>query len=141
MPNLDTIEDVRKLSQTQINKLTNAQLKEALGTVLNAHISDEPSNAILLQEIRNLTREVEQMKQIRKEVTELSSELKQAFNIINQQQMFLESLDARDRQRKIIITGVSEVEDNLGRDDESKVRRILDEAGCNEVFDIVNLHC
>ena len=37
MPNFDTIEDVRTLSQTQINRLTNAQLKEALGTALEAH--------------------------------------------------------------------------------------------------------
>ena len=132
MPNLDSIEVVRSLSQTQINKLTNAQLKEALGTVLNAHTNDEPSNAILLQEIRNLAREIEQMKPIRKEVAELSSELKQAFNIINQQQRFLESLDARDRQKKIIITGVSEVADNIGRDDQSKVRQILDEADYDE---------
>ena len=93
---------------------------------------------IILQEIRNLTREAEQIKQIRKKVIELSSELKQAFSIINQQQMFLESLDARDRQRKIIITGVSEEEDNFGRDDQSKVKWILDEAGCDESFDPVN---
>ena len=65
MPNLDNIEDVRNMSHAQINKLTNAQLKEALGTVLDAHTNDEPSNAILLQEIRNLSKEIEQMKGIK----------------------------------------------------------------------------
>ena len=138
MPNFDIIENVRNLSLIEKNRLKNAKLNDALGTVLNNERTDETSNNSLLLEKRNWTREIEQMKQTRKDVIELSSELKQAFDIIIQQQMFMESLDARDRRRKIIITGVSEVEDILGWDDHSKVRRILDEVGCDEASDFMN---
>ena len=139
MPTFNCIENVRALSQAQINKLTNAQLKEALGTVLNNYTDDDdPSNALLLQEIRGLKKELEQIKTIKAEVSELSSKLDSAFAIINQQQMFMESMDARDRQKKIIMTGVPEGNDNLGDSDEGKIKTILNEVGYTEPFDISN---
>ena len=138
MPQYHCIDNVKDLSQAQINKLTNAQLKEALGTVLNAYTSDEPSNGTLLQEIRSLKKELEQIKTIKNEVNSLSSKLDQAFTIINQQQMFMESIDARERQRKIIVTGVSEDVDRLENSDETKVKSILNEAGYTEPFEVSN---
>ena len=138
MPAYNCIDNVRALSQAQINKLTNAQLKEALGTVLDAYTNEEPSNGILLQEIRALKKEVEQIKTIQNEVSVLSSKLDQAFTIINQQQMFMESIDARERRRKIVIVGVPEGVDRLGDTDQTKIKTILNEAGYTESFDVSN---
>lgn len=138
MPGLDNIEAVRCLSQTQINKLTNPQLKEALITMVNAGVTDEPSNAILLQEIKSLKSEIEQVKNIKREVDDLTLKVDQAYKIINQQQMFLESLDARERQKKLIITGVSEEVDDLGHNDHTKVKTILEGAGYSEDLETAN---
>ena len=138
MPAYNCIDNVRALSQAQINKLTNAQLKEALGTVLDAYTNEVPSNGILLQEIRALKKEVEQIKTIQNEVSVLSSKLDQAFTIINQQQMFMESIDARERRRKIVIVGVPEGVDRLGDSDQTKIKTILNEAGYTESFDVSN---
>ena len=55
MPGYDRVESVKALSQAQINKLTNAVLKEALGTLVsNDDNAVQPSNAVLLEKIRNL---------------------------------------------------------------------------------------
>lgn len=134
----DTVEDVRSLSQPQINKLTNAQLKTALSIMVNADSSSDPSNAVLLQEIRSLKNDVEEIKNVKKDVTELTGRLDQAFKIIQQQQLFLESLDARERQRKLIITGLQEEPDDLGANDQEKLKTVLDSAGYSEDFDVAN---
>ena len=47
MPTYDVVQTVRCLSQSQINKLTNAQVKETFAIVLNNYVDDEPCNALL----------------------------------------------------------------------------------------------
>ena len=133
----DQVDEVRSLTQTQVSKLTNPQLKAALLTMINAE-NNNPSNAMLLDEIKNVKKGIEEVKQVKKEVEQLAMKLDQAYKIIHQQQMFLESLDARDRQRKLIITGVAESEDDLGSDDHEKIKSLLiktgytDEANLND---------
>lgn len=124
----DQVEDVRSLTQAQISKLTNPQLKTALLTVISADNSN-PSNAVLLEEIKSLKKDIDDVKNIRQEVEQLSGKLDQAYKIIHQQQMFLESLDARDRQRKMVVTGVSEDNSDLGSSDREKIKAILDKTG------------
>ena len=124
----DHIDEVRGLTQAQVNKLTNPQLKTALLTMISAD-NGNPSNAVLLMEIRNLKKDIEEVKHLKREVEQLTTKLDQAYNIMHQQQLFLESFDARDRQRKLIITGVLEDEDDLGSDDREKIRTLLDKSG------------
>ena len=54
----DQIDEVRGLTQAQVNKLTNPQLKTALLTMISAD-NGNPSNAVLLMEIRNLKKDIE----------------------------------------------------------------------------------
>ena len=137
MPVFDQVEEVRSLTpaQIEIGKLTNAQLKTALSTILNAQSSSDPSNAILLQEIRSLKSDIEEMKCV-KQVAILRSQVDQAFQIIHQQQKFLESFDAREIQKKFIISSVAEGSDNLGENDQDKVKAVVVATGYTERFDV-----
>ncbi|KAK3872355.1 hypothetical protein Pcinc_022572 [Petrolisthes cinctipes] len=67
------------------------------------------------------------------EVQQLSTRLEDAYKIIHQQQMFLETLDARERRKNLIITGLSEESDEVGGDDE-KVRNVLLAAGHTQAY-------
>ena len=60
MANYDDINAIRGLSQTEINKLNNAQLKLALGTMVVAERerAKEPSNSEILNEIRELNAKI-----------------------------------------------------------------------------------
>lgn len=68
---------MKALSQGQVNKITNAQLKEALGT-LNANNDDnaaQPFNTVLLDEIISLRDELTQVTNMKLEVEQLTSKL------------------------------------------------------------------
>lgn len=135
MPGYNRVEVVRALSQGQINKLTNAQLKEALGTLMNENTNDDdaqPSNAVLLEEIRNLRDEISQLKNMKHEVEQLTTKLEDAYKIINHQQKFLETLDARNRRENIILTGVEEKDNAMGAGDVAKVQSVLQAAGVTD---------
>ena len=54
-----------------------------------------------------------------------------AFDIIHQQR-FLESLDAKEKQRDPIITRLSEDDNDLGATDDEKIRKVMDAASPNE---------
>ena len=126
----DRVESVKALSQAQINKLTNAQLKEALGTLVsNDDNAVQPSNAVLLEEIRNLREEVTQLKYMKHEVERLSTRLEDAYKIINHQQKFLETLDTSNRRENIIVTGVAEEGNAMGVGDTAKLRAVFEAAG------------
>ncbi|KAK8373800.1 hypothetical protein O3P69_020949, partial [Scylla paramamosain] len=49
--------------------------------------------------------------------------------MIHQQQRFLESLDAKERQRSLIITGPPEDRDDLGATDDEKVMNVMNACG------------
>lgn len=126
MPGYDRVENVRSLSQAQINKLNNAQLKEALGTLISVNNDEQPSNAVLLDEIRSLRDEVTQLRTVKHEVETLSVRLDDAYKIINNQQKFLETLDTYNRNKNLIIYGVCEEDNTMGVGDDVKVRAVLE---------------
>ena len=138
MPSFDQVDEVRSLTQAQISRLNNAQLKTALSTILNTQASSDPSNAILLQEIKSLKSDIEQIKGIKQEVAILKNQVDQAFQIILQQQKFLESFDSKERQKKFIISGVTEGSDDLGENDQDKVKAVVDVMGYTERFNVNN---
>ena len=65
MPEYENVDTVMNLASSQITKMTNAQLKAALNTVLHTRKQEEPAKSILLEEIKSLKEEVREMKTIR----------------------------------------------------------------------------
>ena len=130
MANFESVDIVRALNPAEVNKLTAAQVKLALKTLLvNPQNTDEPTNSVLLDELKLIREELEIVKEMKKEIRVLHTRLDDAYRVINQQNWFLESLDAKERVRNIVITGVKEEEDNLGRSDSGKMKSILEAAG------------
>ena len=127
---------VMNLAASQITKMTNPQLKAALKTLLNAKRQEEPANSILLEEIKYLREEIREIKQIKKEVELLTTRLDDAYTIIHGQQLFLESMDSRERRQNIVILGVKEEADVMGTSDDEKVKTILNTAGYTENVDM-----
>lgn len=129
MPGDERVGTVLSMSQTQVNRLTNPQLKEALSTLINAWKNEEPSNSTLLEELQYLRADMAEIKSVKKEVERLSSRLEEAYKIIGQQQRFLESLDAKERRMNLVVTGVTEDSDEMGADDQAKVKNVIQATG------------
>ena len=72
MANFDSTEVVRSLAPNEISKMTNPQLKRAITTLLNAERDEEPSNSVLLNELRSLRDEVKELGNLKDEVKRLS---------------------------------------------------------------------
>ena len=85
MATLEYPNAVRALAPTEINKMTNPQVKKALAILITVYTSAQPSNNDLLEEIRSLKEEMKSMASIKQEVDQLSGKLEQAFQIISQQ--------------------------------------------------------
>ena len=154
-PNLVSIEDVRLLSATEITKLTNPQLKTALATIVASYNSNEntsgPTNADILKELHDIKKDLKELNSLKEEVTDLRNEIKDlqtenkelkrensdVFSILHNQQIFIESVEQEKRQCNLIINGVPEAADNIGRDDYEKIKSILRAAGCTvDVSDV-----
>ena len=91
--NFESVENVRALSQNEVNKLTNPQLKKALMTILTADQNEETSNNDLLNELRIIKANVQEINKVKEEVKCLSDKLDGAFQIIHQQQLYREAQD------------------------------------------------
>jgi hypothetical protein len=103
--------------------------------------SDNENDPVKL--LRNLTKDVKSMKDtnmrivaalnkidgLETKVEQLQEDNRLCYGIITQQQMFLESLDARDRGKNIVITGIEETVNDLGGNDSEKVHSVLQEIG------------
>lgn len=109
--------------------MTKPQLKKTLCTLINADNSVQPSNNILLDEIKSLKDEVKNLTNMKQEADQLSQKLDQAFNIITQQQLFLESLHNKERRKNLVITGLSEEIDEVGNSDVRKVQKVIEATG------------
>lgn len=132
---------VRSLRQTDVNKMTNAQLKTALNTLLASRdAAAEQANNVLLTEIRELRQQVADLQNIRQEMQgqckrlddalqDQSCKLDDAFTIISNQQRFLEAMDGRERRRNMVITGLPEDTDEIGATDDEKVCKVIEATG------------
>ena len=136
MSGIGSLEEVWALTATDINKMTNPQLKRALSSLVSAGREKEPTNADLLEEIRKIREEVAEIKGLREEVKNLSTRLDDAYATIYQQQMFLEHVDGRERRNNIVITGVNEDNDDMESNDGEKVQTILSAAGYPDPFEV-----
>ena len=133
MSNYASIDVVKALSPNEINKLTSPQLKIALATILNGGNNTEPegpSNADLMNELKLIRERLEEIPLLKKENERLSNELATLTEITRNQQLHLEARDRIERQRNLIIRGITEDADNLGPDDAAKVKSVLRAAQC-----------
>lgn len=126
---------VRSLTSNDVDRLKNAQLKQALATLINETREPEPSNAVLLAELQNMKQSLRELTAIKEQVATLSGRLDDAYKIIHQQQLFLEVLDNKDRKLNLIVTGVSESADELGSTDEEKIGKVMEATGCDVATD------
>ena len=127
-------DEVRALTPNDINRMINPQFKHALSTIVTAGRGENPTNAVLLEEIRKMRKEVAEIRGLRQEVESLSTRLDDAYTTIHHQQLFLEYLDGKERRRNVVITGVSENADELGGTDEEKVKAVLETARYPDPF-------
>ena len=106
--NYESVDAVRALSSNDVSKLTNPQLKKALLTILTAERAEEPSNSDLLNELRDIKDKLREINTVKEEVKCLSDKLDSAYQVIHQQQLFLEYLDNKERRCNLVIYGLSE---------------------------------
>ena len=140
MPNINyaDAEDVRKMSGTEINRLTNAQLKLTIASLLGDNErAAEPTNGDLMNQLHEIKEEIKGLRPLRQEVDELKEEnrqikedLRKVFEILHHQQLFTESVERRERQKHLIVTGISEDADALGDTDQATLSSVLRAAGC-----------
>ena len=131
--NYDDVTTVRALSPADVRKMNNTQLKKALTTVLVAEVAEwkeEPSNTDLLTvmndikgtlekvkvieakyneiltEMKDLKETKEEVKVLKEQYNRMNEKLEAAFQIIHQQQLYMESNDNRERRRNLVVTGV-----------------------------------
>ena len=133
MADLSTAESVRALSQTEVNRLNNTQLKKALQTLITAPTSEEPSNTVLLNELKAINEKLKEINTLKEEVRYLSEKLNSAYESISQQQFFLEYLEGKERRKNLVIYGLNETPDALGNDDKEKLSNVLNKAQCNNI--------
>ncbi|KAK3887589.1 hypothetical protein Pcinc_008293 [Petrolisthes cinctipes] len=74
MTDFDDAAVVRELVPTNIGRMTNQQLKRALTAVLGTERTTEPSNALLLVELRSLREELAEMKGLAQNVERVGDE-------------------------------------------------------------------
>ena len=103
MADFDDATVVRELAPSDIGTMTNPQLKHALKAILGAERGAEPSNGALLEELRSLREEMAEMKALAKKVEYMSDRLEKAHEIIHNQQLFLETLDYKERNEKSVL--------------------------------------
>ena len=100
--NYAVAEEVTKLTPNEISKLTNPQLKVALAALIGdeqTRLAAGPSNADLMQELKDIKKEINGIPQLKKEIAELKKENQQfkqdfiqVFEILHHQQIFIESV-------------------------------------------------
>jgi hypothetical protein len=138
----------KRPSVSEVNAMKKDELKDALLTLLERveHGTSTPnpgtndmlkqilkSQNVILSEIQEGNKErailVEDIKTVKKDNKVLKS-------VLYQQQRYLEGLDFERRSRNIIITGVKEEENGLGRTDDEKLEKIfreIDQSAVNPV--------
>ena len=116
-----------------MNKLTNAQLKKALQIIITTPIDEEPSSTILLNELKDIKEKINEINILKEDVKCLSDKLNSAYESINQQQLFLEYLEGKERRKNLVIYGLSETVDELGNNDMEKLNNVLNKAKCSNV--------
>ena len=79
MATTEDVEAIRAMAPSEINKMTNPQLKKALTTLINAEAGQTSNNA-LIEEVRGMREDIRNLAGIKQEVDGLSKKLNEAFD-------------------------------------------------------------
>ena len=119
--------------------------KDMIVDIILSENSDDPGTSSqdtdIVTAIRQMTTEMKELKEtnikvvaaltridnLEIQLADVKKDNEKCFKIINQQQMFLESLDVREREKNVVIMGILETPDALGDSDEPKVQKVFDE--------------
>ncbi len=131
----------RRPSVAEVNRMTKEQLKTALTQILSTDTEEAGRSGGSLQQltanikelssqISGLQDQFQQVTRLIKEVDQLKETVEKQKEILGQQQRFLELIDSRERERNLIITGLSETEALDGvNEDKEKCLKVLAAAG------------
>ena len=91
-----------------------------------------------------VVRTLERIEGLEERVVQVEADAKQAkaeneilHKIVTNQQVFLEQMDARERQLNAVITGLGEDDESLGQDDRAKMITILNAIECTVGIDSI----
>ena len=137
MADLNSVESIRALSQSELNKLNKDQLKNALQIFLatppTIPQTEEPSNTVLLNEIKNINEKLGEFYALKEQVKCLTEKLNSAQESISQLHSFTEYLEGKERRKNIVVYGLTETPDTLGNNDLEKFNNILSKVQCNDI--------
>ena len=129
-----------KLCCTKKDKLRSVSKETIEKIILNEVSDNDDPEYDTRQLLKTLTKEMVELKESNREIVkvltrmdalenmvdELRADNKICHQVIDQQQRFLESLDARERDKNVIVTGISETSQDMGVDDESRLTNVLE---------------
>lgn len=75
MADYENIEVVRALAAGEVTRMTNPQFMKALSTLLNAGDNEQASNNTLLEEIRGLRKQVDELGHMKQELKNKKQEV------------------------------------------------------------------
>ena len=126
--------ELLSLSKTQRNRLTKEQILELLDKTDNTG-----DNHILVASIATLTSEISQMRQEitegnkekDKKITDLEEKVSKLNETVIKQQLYLEQVDRRERERNIVLLGVPDDNEALdgATEDIEKIKKVWSAAG------------
>ena len=111
---LDSAVNIRKMSASDVGKLNKDQLQKALKLMMSEEHTEErdamlelhkihQENAEILQGNKDILGKLTKIDELENDMTAIKKELTTAYEIINQQQMFMEYLDNKDSECNVVI--------------------------------------
>ena len=130
-----TIAELRTMQRAQLNRLN----KEALIESILA--PEEEVETQLRRELTKITSELALLRQditspdsiINQKLSTMQAQIDQQASVIKQQQQFLEEVDKREREKKLVVLGVPDEDEALNgaTSDTEKLRKVWNEVGEN----------
>lgn len=129
------------LIKMQRNQLKSVNKDELIDAILSAGDTDAVMATRIEVQLSNVAKELSELRQtiaasedrVNKKLTEMQEKIDKQANIISQQQLFLESVDAKQRETNIVITGVPDDLQALegATSDDDKIGKVWEAIGDN----------
>lgn len=134
-----SLSELRKLQRTQLTRLTKEDL---IDSILAEPERDDGLVQVLMEKLTALVTEVAELKKvvtspdsvINKKFIALQAQVDKQADVIVKQQRFLETLDRKEREMNLVITGVPDEHESLEGEstDGSKLNKIWWKVGVQE---------
>lgn len=131
-----SLSDLKKMQRNQLSRMTKEDLIES---ILSA---PEPGDGQLLELINTLVNEMAELRRsvtapdsnINKRFVELQTQVDKQAEIIAKQQRYLETIDRKERERNLVITGVPDEDEALegATTERNKLNKIWTEVGSTD---------